>query len=120
GTGNNYSLVVIKDSAMYVDGFGGTPDRVLAQAGLRKAAWTTALREQPKPYSAWNPIEISDGSLRLMMGGPHEIFVHDASGRLMGSLKGEGAASYALADLHAVDPGALYVFTVRTARGVFS
>ena len=43
GTGNNYSLVTLKDSAMYVDGYGGTPDRILIAPGLKKAEWVRRL-----------------------------------------------------------------------------
>ena len=120
GTGNNYALVVIKDSAMYIDGYGGTPDRTLIAPGLRKAAWTTSLQESPQTSFAWNPIELSDGYLRFNMGGPHEIFVHDLNGQLISSRKGDGATAYALTDLNAANPGTVYVFTARTTRGVFS
>ncbi len=120
GTGNNYSLVVVKDSAMYVDGYGGTPDRTLVAPGLRKAAWTTGLQRSSQNAFSWSPLELSNGFVRLNIGGPHEIFVHDMGGRLVSSRKGEGVKAYALKDLNAVKSGVVYLFTVRTVRGVFS
>jgi predicted phosphodiesterase len=115
--GNNYSLVTIRDTSVIVDGQMRSPDRTMSHAGLAKANWVTGLRgARPAP---WNPVELSEGFLKVRDDGEHAIRVHDLSGRQLHARHGRGARAYALSELNA-GAGAVTVFTVRTARGTFT
>lgn len=117
--GNNYSLVTIRDTTLYVDGQVRSPDRAAPHTGLARAVWPTAI--QAARSNRWNPIALSETALEIRAAGPHAILVHDLSGRLVHSRTGSGVMTYALSDLGAA-PGAgnVYVFTVRTEKGAFT
>jgi alkaline phosphatase len=76
--GNNYSLVTIRDTSVFVDGQVRSPDRTMSHIGLAKANWTTGLREAP--LARWNPMEVSGSFLKIRSNGPHTLLIHDLSG----------------------------------------
>jgi manganese-dependent ADP-ribose/CDP-alcohol diphosphatase len=115
--GNNYSLVTIRDTSVIIDGQVRSPDRVASHKGLAKAVWgPTVVKEGLS--KRWNPMEMSEGRLRIRAEGAHTLFVRDLSGRLLLTRTGFGVATYSMEDLAA--RGAMLVFTVRTPLGTFS
>lgn len=132
--GNNYSLVTIRDTSLYVDGQMRSPDRVMSHAGLARANWTTSLKHDgggaAGGAASWNPLELSGTSLKIRAGGAHVLRLHDLSGRLVATRRGKGVTTYDLSTLGASHAGAagktagfsgrLLVFTVTTETGVFS
>ncbi len=117
--GNNYSLVTIRDTSVIVDGQMRSPDRTMSHTGLAKANWITGIRDTP--LEAWNPLVLSDHTLKIRDDGAHTILVQDLSGRVLLTRGGYGAKVYELSDLNASsEHGTLRVFTVRTAKGTFN
>jgi UDP-2,3-diacylglucosamine pyrophosphatase LpxH len=117
--GNNYSLVTIRDTTLYIDGQVRSPKRTLPHAGLAKAKWTTSLAA--RRAQAPNPLEISGDRLKVNREGAHALSAHDLSGRLVAARSGVGVQEYALRDLAGNRArGQVLVFTVRTAAGAFT
>jgi hypothetical protein len=114
--GNNFALVTLKDSAMYVDGYYGTPDRTLIAPGVKLAAWPTSVRYREVELE--KRVRLTPSALELT-GGTHVVRVQDASGRTLALRRGEGARAYGLDDLLGSRPG-VYLIVVHTDKGVFA
>ncbi len=114
-TGNNFSLVTLKDSTMRVDGYYGTPDRVLPNAGLLQAAWPTAVNHAMR---AARQIKLTSSFLE-MPEGSHTVHVLGMDGRLIATRSGVGAQSYSLEELTRAVPG-MYVLSIRGEWGLIS
>lgn len=112
--GNNFSLVTLKDSALYLDGYYGTRDTVLVSAGMKKAVWPASLRGRELELS--RKVRLTSSRLEIADEGPHVIRVHGADGRLVGLRRGAGPRQYTLDDLTGSAPG-IYLLTVQTDKG---
>jgi hypothetical protein len=126
--GNNYSLVTIRDTTLFIDGQMRSPDRTAQHKGLAKANWTTALRPDAghRNTEGWNPLEISGGIVKVRAEGAHTLQVHDLSGRLLTERTGFGVTSYDVTQVvqgvgaQTSGAGHMRVYTVKTQRGVFA
>jgi len=118
--GNNYSLVTIRDTTMFIDGQMRSPDRTVAHKGLAKAVWATSLKERGGSVNAgWNPLELTARSVKVRAEGAHVLNAHDAAGRLLSTRTGHGVTLYDLASLSSGVTGGMVVYTVRTEKGLF-
>ena len=111
--GNNFALVTLKDSALYVDGYYGTPDRTLVAPGVKLAAWPSSVRYREVELE--NRVRVTPTALELT-GGTYTVRVQAADGSLLTSRKGAGARTYRLEDLLGSGPG-VYMIVVRTDKG---
>jgi len=116
-TGNNFSLVTLKDSAMYIDGYYGTRDTILPAAGLKKALWPTSVGYREAAMN--RAVRLTSLSLEVSDKGPHTVRVSAADGREVAFRRGAGARSYALEELTGSAPG-IYWVTIRTERGILT
>jgi manganese-dependent ADP-ribose/CDP-alcohol diphosphatase len=122
--GNNYSLVTIRDTTMFIDGQMRSPDRTVAHKGLAKAVWATSLREGKGGVlnAEWNPLELTARSVKVRAEGSHVLNAHDAAGRLLSTRTGHGVTTYDLSALSSSSTSAtrgMVVYTVRTDKGTF-
>lgn len=123
--GNNYSLVTIRDTVLFVDGRGRSPDLVLPHAGLEKTGWVSGSGAQgvygETIRMLRDPLEVVATSLVVRAAGSYSIRVLDVSGRFVYARDGEGPATYALSELGvAAGTGTLYVIVLRTAQETFT
>jgi 3',5'-cyclic AMP phosphodiesterase CpdA len=129
--GNNYSLVTIRDTTLFVDGQMRSPDRTAPHLGLAKANWPTALQgvSAARVNVGWNPLEITGSLLKVRAEGAHTLQVHDLSGRLLVERRGSGVTTYDVTPMtqgvqgvgaEAAGAGHMRVYTVRTQRGVYT
>jgi UDP-2,3-diacylglucosamine pyrophosphatase LpxH len=113
-TGNNFSLVTLKDSAMYIDGYYGTRDTVLASAGIKKAAWPASVRYREAELE--KRVRFTADAVELIGEDAHSVRVQGADGRQVRVRRGVGVRHYSLNDLMGSAPG-VYLLTVHTDRG---
>ena len=116
-TGNNFSLVTLKDSALYIDGYYGTRDTVLAASGFKKALWPASIGYRQAEIA--KTVRFHTTQLELLGEGSHTIRVQRVDGSVLAVRNGRGPRIYSLTELTGGVAG-VYLLTVHTDKGVFT